>query len=410
MWQDLTEYVRAALSALSRAISFAPPWAVSFVVLVTAVVVAWLLHVAILALVHRLLRGRQPYLLSVLDATKNPTRLALLIVALAVALPTTPLDPDTASVIVRCLVLATICLLGWMVLTALNIGANLYLTRFRIDVEDNLLARKHVTQVRVLLRALDTVIVLITLGFALMTFQEVRQYGVSLFASAGVAGVVFGLAAQPVLSNLIAGVQLAVTQPIRLEDAVTVQNEYGWIEEINATYVVIRLWDLRRLIVPLNYFIQQPFYNWTRQSARTMGSVMLYLDYGAPVDVIRNKAGEIVAAAKRDNAKVVNVQVINTSAVAIEVRVLVNSDTAATTADVCADLREKLIAFLRQEHPEALPRQRNQIIDACRANMPARRRRLPRLTSADGGRLRMLTIAARPKKTGNTRRPPQSSV
>ncbi len=364
MWQDLTEYVRAALSALSRAISFAPPWAVSFVVLVTAVVVAWLLHVAILALVHRLLRGRRPYLLSVLDATKNPTRLALLIVALAVALPTTPLDPDTASVIVRCLVLATICLLGWMVLTALNIGANLYLTRFRIDVEDNLLARKHVTQVRVLLRALDTVIVLITLGFALMTFQEVRQYGVSLFASAGVAGVVFGLAAQPVLSNLIAGVQLAVTQPIRLEDAVTVQNEYGWIEEINATYVVIRLWDLRRLIVPLNYFIQQPFYNWTRQSARTMGSVMLYLDYGAPVDVIRNKAGEIVAAAKRDNAKVVNVQVINTSAVAIEVRVLVNSDTAATTADVCADLREKLIAFLRQEHPEALPRQRNQIIDA----------------------------------------------
>lgn len=364
MWQDLTEYVRAALSALSRAISFAPPWAVSFVVLVTAVVVAWLLHVAILALVHRLLRGRRPYLLSVLDATKNPTRLALLIVALAVALPTTPLDPGTASVIVRCLVLATICLLGWMVLTALNIGANLYLTRFRIDVEDNLLARKHVTQVRVLLRALDTVIVLITLGFALMTFQEVRQYGVSLFASAGVAGVVFGLAAQPVLSNLIAGVQLAVTQPIRLEDAVTVQNEYGWIEEINATYVVIRLWDLRRLIVPLNYFIQQPFYNWTRQSARTMGSVMLYLDYGAPVDVIRNKAGEIVAAAKRDNAKVVNVQVINTNAVAIEVRVLVNSDTAATTADVCADLREKLIAFLRQEHPEALPRQRNQIIDA----------------------------------------------
>ena len=363
MWQDLTEYVRAELSALSRALSFAPPWAVSFIVLVTAVVLAWLLYAAILALLHRLLRGRRPYLLSVLDATKNPTRLALLIVALAVALPTTPLAPDTTSVIVRCLVLATICLLGWMTLTALNIGANLYLTRFRIDVDDNLLARKHVTQVRVLLRALDTVIVLITLGFALMSFQEVRQYGVSLFASAGVAGVVFGLAAQPVLSNLIAGVQLAVTQPIRLEDAVTVQNEYGWIEEINATYVVIRLWDLRRLIVPLNYFIQQPFYNWTRQSARTMGSVMLYLDYGAPVDVIRNKAGELVAAAKRDNAKVVNVQVTNTSAVAIEVRVLVNSDTAATTADVCADLREKLIAFLRQEHPEALPRQRNQIIE-----------------------------------------------
>ena len=131
--------------------------------------------------------------------------------------------------------------------------------RFRIDVADNLLARKHVTQVRVLVRVLDTVIVLVTVGFALMTFETVRQYGVSLFASAGVAGIVAGLAAQPVLSNLIAGVQLAVTQPIRLEDAVTVENEYGWIEEITSTYVVIRLWDLRRLIVPLNYFIQKPF-------------------------------------------------------------------------------------------------------------------------------------------------------
>ena len=167
--------------------------------------------------------------------------------------------------IARLLVLGSICLLGWMAMTALHLAANLYLMRFRIDVEDNLLARKHLTQVRVLMRVLDTVIVLVTLGLALMTFEAVRQYGVSLFASAGIAGVVFGLAAQPVLSNLIAGVQLAITQPIRLEDAVTVQNQYGWIEEITATYVVIRLEDQRRMIVPLNFFIQQPFYNWTRQ-------------------------------------------------------------------------------------------------------------------------------------------------
>ncbi len=190
-----------------------------------------------------------------------------------------------------------------------------------------------------------------------------RQFGVSLFASAGVAGVVFGLAAQPVLSNLIAGVQIAVTQPIRLEDAVTVQNEYGWIEEINATYVVIRLWDLRRLIVPLNYFIQQPFYNWTRQAATTIGSVMLYLDYTAPVEIIRKKATELVAQTKQDNAKVTSVQVTNASAQAIEVRVLVSSDSAATTGNVCADLREKLIAFLQHEYPQALPRQRNEIIE-----------------------------------------------
>jgi small-conductance mechanosensitive channel len=245
----------------------------------------------------------------------------------------------------------------------LNIGANLYLLRFRIDVEDNLLARKHITQVRVLMRVLDTVIVLLTLGFALMTFEAVRQYGVSLFASAGVAGVVFGLAAQPVLSNLIAGVQLAVTQPIRLEDAVTVQNEYGWIEEITATYVVIRLWDLRRLIVPLNFFIQQPFYNWTRQAAANMGTALLYLDYTAPIDRIRDKAAELIAQSKQWTGKLVDVQVTNTSPQGIEVRVLLTAQSAANTSDLCAEVREKLIGFLQREHPEALPRRRNEVVE-----------------------------------------------
>jgi small-conductance mechanosensitive channel len=363
MWQNLTQTAQDNLSALRNALSFAPPWAVSFIVLVTAVIIALLIHALILALAGRLLPGRRPYLRSILEATKNPTRLGMLLLAFAIALPTTPLGPETTEVLAECLGLATICLLGWIALTAAHIATNLYLMRFRLDVDDNLLARKHITQVRVLVRALDTIIVLVTLGFALMTFEAVRQYGVSLFASAGVAGVVFGLAAQPVLSNLIAGVQLAITQPIRLEDAVTVQNEYGWIEEINATYVVIRLWDLRRLIVPLNYFIQQPFYNWTRQHATTLGSVILHLDFATPVDVVRKKAVELVERSNRGKATVNNVQVTNTTAQGIELRILVHSNTASITSDVCADLREQLVAFLNQEHPEALPRSRNQSVD-----------------------------------------------
>jgi small-conductance mechanosensitive channel len=363
MWQEIAQNIQSKLTELRAALSFAPPWAVSLILLAASIVVAWLIHAAILAILHRLLHGRRPYLQTILNATKNPTRLALLLLALAVALPTAPLGPDTKIVLVRVLALATICLFGWIALAVLHIGANLYLLNFRIDVEDNLLARKHVTQVRVLLRALDTVIVLVTLGFALMTFSEVRQYGVSLFASAGAAGVIFGLAAQPVLSNLIAGIQIAVTQPIRLEDAVTVQNEYGWIEEINATYVVIRLWDLRRLIVPLNYFIQQPFYNWTRQAAANLGSVLLYLDYTAPIDLIRQKAQEFVAQSAQWSGKVINVQVTNTSAAAIEVRVLLSADNAANTSNLCSELREKLIGFLQREHPESLPRRRNEIIE-----------------------------------------------
>lgn len=326
MWPDLIQNLQSELRAFRNTLSFAPPWAVSFVLLVSAVVVAWLLYAAILAIARRILRRRRPYLLSMLNATKNPARLGLLLLALAVALPTTPLGPETRTVLAQCLLLATIFLLGWIATTTLEIAATIYLLRFRLDTEDNLLARKHVTQIRVLVRVLNTIIFLITAGFALMTFDAVRQYGVSLFASAGVAGIIAGLAARPVLSNLFAGVQLAVTQPIRIEDAVTVENEYGWIEEITSTYVVIRLWDLRRLIVPLTYFIEKPFYNWTRHAANYIGNVLLYLDYGAPVDRIRQKAAELVAQSKLANGKVTSVQVTNTRPDSIEVRILISAD------------------------------------------------------------------------------------
>ncbi len=361
MLEDVAHDLQSKLAVLNGLRSYAPAWVVSLIIVIVALVVALAVHAVILAVARRLLGGR-PYLRTILEATKEPTRVAFLIAALAIALPTVPIDSDTQTVLGKLLVVATIGLLGWIALTVLQIAANLYLLRWRLDVADNLLARKHITQVRVLVRALDTVIVLITVGFALMTFDSVRQYGVSLFASAGVAGIVFGLAAQPVLSNLIAGVQLAVTQPIRLEDAVTVQNEYGWIEEINATYVVIRLWDLRRLIVPLNFFIQQPFYNWTRHAAANLGSVLLYVDYTAPIERIREKAIAFVAESKLAGT-VVNVQVTNTSAQAIEVRVLLKANNASNTADLCAEVREKLIGFLQRECPNALPRQRNEIIE-----------------------------------------------
>ncbi len=358
--QGIQSFVDAVGDTLSRA----PPWATSLVILATLVAAAWIVRAVAVAVLRRLSRENHPYVRSVVEQTKNPALFALLLVALAIALQTAPLAQDVRTLIVRLLVLGTICLIGWIALTAVNIGAGLYLLRFRIDIEDNLMARKHVTQVRVLVRVLDTIIVLVTVGFALMTFDAVRQYGVSLFASAGVAGVIFGLAAQPVLSNLIAGVQIAVTQPIRLEDAVTVQNEYGWIEEINATYVVIRLWDLRRLIVPLNYFIQQPFYNWTREAANTIGSALIYLDYTAPIDLIRQKAIELVGKSGRANTEVASVQITNLRPDCIELRVLIRSDSPGKASDASAELREKLIAFLQREYLDALPRQRSQTIAA----------------------------------------------
>ena len=365
MWQNIFQDIQSKFKEPSTLLSFAPSWIVSGLLLVGALAVAWIVHAIVLASLRRMISDRRPYLSRAVAATKNPTRLALLLAALAIALSAAPLGSDTRLVLVRCLMLATICLIGWIALIVLQIVADFYLRNFSIDAEDNLLARKHITQVRVMVRALDTIIILLTLGFALMTFDEVRQYGVSLFASAGVAGVIFGFAAQPVLSNLIAGIQLAITQPIRIEDAVTVQNEYGWIEEINATYVVIRLWDLRRLIVPLNYFMQQPFYNWTRSATANIGNVVLYLDYTAPIERIRNKAIELVGQSTQPGAKLVNVQVINTTPNAIELRILLTAANTAVATDLCAEIREKLIGFLQRECPQALPRHRHEMTDAA---------------------------------------------
>jgi len=257
--------------------------------------------------------------------------------------------------------------LGWAALTALHIGADLYLRRFRLDVADNLLARKHVTQVRVLERVLEVVIVLVTFGFALLTFDAVRQYGVTLFASAGVAGIVAGLAARPVLSNFFAGVQLAVAQPIRIDDAVIVENESGTIEEITFSYVVVKLWDLRRMVVPLSYFIEKPFQNWTRTGGELIGSVFLYVDHTAPVEVIRKKLAEIVWQSKLWNGKVASLQVSDCKETTIELRALISSDNASALWDLRCDVREKLIEFLQREYPTALPRRRYEAAESVLA-------------------------------------------
>jgi small-conductance mechanosensitive channel len=214
----------------------------------------------------------------------------------------------------------------------------------------------------VLRRVVDTLLITVTIGAVLMTFEPVRQYGVSLFASAGVAGLVVGLAARPVLSNLIAGIQLAVTQPIRIDDSVLVENEFGTVEEITSTYVVLRLWDLRRMIVPLTYFIEKPFQNWTRESSSLIGTVLLKVDYTTPVDALRTKAEEIAQASPLWDGKLIKVQVTDADNTAMEVRVLATARSSGDAFELRCTLREQLIAYLRSEFPSALPHQRQEAV------------------------------------------------
>ena len=191
-----------------------------------------------------------------------------------------------------------------------------------------------------------------------MSFDTVRQYGISLFASAGIAGLAIGMAAKPLLSNLIAGVQLAITQPIRIDDAVVIQGEWGWVEEMSSTYVVIRLWDLRRLVVPLSYFLENPFENWTRITSSIIGTVLLYVDYTADIERIRSKLNEILKNAKDWDGRVGNLQVTNITEHTVEVRVLVSAKNSSLVWDLRCEIREKLLGFLQKEVPEFLPRSR----------------------------------------------------
>ncbi len=284
-----------------------------------------------------------------------------MIIVLGLTLPGAPLPRDVTVAIGRTLGVAFVLALGWTAGRALDIASEIYLRRFRTDVEDDILARKHVTQLRILQRTAKTLLVIVTAGIALMTLDSVRQYGVSLFASAGAAGLIVGLAARPVLSNLLAGIQIAMTQPIRVEDVVIVEGEWGRIEAVTSTYVVIRIWDLRRLIVPLSYFIEKPFQNWTYQTADLIGSVFLHVDYTVPVDRVRQELNTIVKSSARWDQKVAALQVTDTPAGMVELRALVSARNSGDAWDLRCEVREKLITFLQREYPDALPRQRVEI-------------------------------------------------
>ncbi|MBO9558515.1 MAG: mechanosensitive ion channel [Caulobacter sp.] len=345
------------IADLAVRLVWAPPWAVSLGLALIAVVLALLVHGVLVLAVRRSL-SHDAFWAALAVRTRRPTRLAFIAAGLSLAAQVAPLTPVQAANAKHVLLILFIVLMGWIVLTALDIGAALYMRRFNVDVEDNLLARKHLTQVKILRRACAVVVGLVTVGLALMTIPGVRQWGVSLLAAGGAASLIVGLALQPLLTNLIAGIQIAITQPIRIDDAVIVEKEWGNVEEINATYVVVRLWDWRRMVLPLNYFIQTPFQNWTRESAALIGTAMLYVDHAAPIDRLRAKLEEIAKDSKLWDGKVVNLAVTDVTAQVMEVRCLISARNAGKTFDLRCEVREKMMAFLRDELPEALPRQR----------------------------------------------------
>ncbi|MCM5664239.1 mechanosensitive ion channel family protein [Galbibacter mesophilus] len=247
---------------------------------------------------------------------------------------------------------------AWGLIVLVKVLKKRYLRHYDLQVENNLDARKLYTQFNILERIIIFIIIIIAVAVILMLFDGVRKIGLSLFASAGVAGIILGLAAQKAIGTILAGLQIAISQPIRIDDVLVVEGEWGWVEEITLTFVVVRIWDKRRLILPTTYFIEKPFQNWTRNSADILGTVFIYTDYNVPFDALRKELTRLLENTDLWDGKANVLQVTDNKPNYVEIRALMSASTSPRAWDLRVYVREKLITFIQENYPDSFPKSR----------------------------------------------------
>ena len=331
------------------------PWLIALIVIIASLI-GYILLSWVFA---RINRRRSDQLVSVAwRKYRNPVLAVIILFDLIILKELFTIGVDASASLGHMIKIAIIFLLTWLIIRSINLAREMILRQYDMGAEDNLKARRVYTQFRMLERISVFIVILIAIAVALMTFEGIKRIGISLFASAGVAGIIIGFAAQKLIASVLAGFQIAITPPIRIDDVVIVEGEWGWIEEINLTYVVVRIWDKRRLIVPTTYFIEKPFQNWTRVSADILGTVFIYTDYSVPVDSLREAFLQMLKKTELWDGKVGVLQVTNATDRVMEIRALMSAANSPTAWDLRVLIREKLIAYLQENHPESLPRTR----------------------------------------------------
>jgi small-conductance mechanosensitive channel len=298
---------------------------------------------------------------SLVKHSRSPSRLIILLIIVSLALQLLNLSPTVIDLLRHIITLFFIGSVAWLIIQMSSILDDFILSQYRIDVTDNLKARKIRTQLQVFKRILMVVVGITALAAMLMTFEKVRQLGASILASAGIIGIIVGVAAQRTIATFLAGIQIAVTQPIRIDDVVIVENEWGRIEKITLTYVIVRIWDLRRLVLPITYFIEKPFQNWTRVTADILGTVFIYVDYTVPAQAVRDELHRILKSSTLWDGKVCGLQVTNTTEHTVELRALMSAADASKAWDLRCEVREKLVNFIQSNYPDGLPKVRAEI-------------------------------------------------
>jgi small-conductance mechanosensitive channel len=349
-----------------------PGWAIALATVGVAVVAVIIVHRTAFGLLQRFARRSATAIDDMAIAHLNrPAFWLMILLVLGAVEPTLPIPPGWDAVWKRIIGLAAPGLTGWMVLALLAVARDAGQAQADISVADNLMARRRRTRIGILHRITVFLVLLVTFCVMLMSIPAVRSVGVTLAASAGLAALAVGAAAQPALKNLIAGVQMAFTAPIRIDDVVIMDGEWGRIEDIRLTFVVVKVWDERRLIVPVSKFLEDSFQNWTRETSQILGTAFLFVDPTTDVARIRAKLDEVVRTNRNWDGRVVGLQVTDLHADHMELRALVSAADASKAFDLRCDVREALMAFIAHDMPEALPRFRRQISATERDLPPA---------------------------------------
>jgi len=340
------------------------PWVGALTLTLGLVVAALTIHSLIYFIAGRLTQQTDGIAdTSLVTHTRHSARLVMVLLAVQLALPYLPLAERSLDFVYHLVTIGVISSVTYLVIRAMAVIDDVILNRYRIDVSDNLSARTVHTKIRIFSRTAMFIVAVVGASAILMTFPNARQIGASLLASAGIAGLVIGMAARPTFTNLIAGLQLALTQPIRLDDVVIIEGEWGRIEEITPTYVVVCIWDQRRLIVPLQYFIEHPFENWTRNTSDILGTVFIHADHTVPIQAVRDELKRIVEGSQLWDKRVCLLQVTNTTDRTIELRALVSAADASKAWDLRCLVREMLVVFLQRHCPDSLPQIRARTLD-----------------------------------------------
>lgn len=317
------------------------------------------LYILIGQLTHVLGRSQRSVLMAKLIHTaQKPLTLIVFTLLAKSALVINAGDNEWQDPLSHIASLLAIACTGWLAASLINVSKAHFMMRYNMLTADNYRARRMHTQFNVLYRVIIVLIIMVTIALMLMTFDSVTKLGTSLLASAGVTGIIIGFAAQKTIGSIFAGIQIAITQPINIEDAVVIEGEWGWIEEITLTYVVVRIWDLRRLVVPITYFNEKPFQNWTRRTAEIIGTVELYADYTVPVEDMREELTRLLELSPLWNGRTNVLQVTDATEKSIKLRALVSAKDSPTTWDLRCYVREGLMHWLQRHHPHALPQNR----------------------------------------------------